>query len=67
MHGFICDHPPERVTADLLEGDLNGGAIQWCQICGAYRRVIVSDGRKTPKHYVSPWTLPQQQEQSRLG
>lgn len=41
-HTFTrCGHPPDTVTADILSGALDGlaggHAVEWCQICGAYR------------------------------
>lgn len=34
-----CDHPADFVTADILDGDHAGKTeIQWCRLCGAYRR-----------------------------
>lgn len=46
----VCDHPPETVHADILSGDFHGGpggeqAVQWCSICGSYRRVFDVYGR----------------------
>ena len=34
----ICNHDPAFVRADILEGDDQRRAIQWCPICGAWRR-----------------------------
>lgn len=34
-----CQHPPEKVVADVLEGDVPGTAVQWCKVCGAVRIV----------------------------
>jgi hypothetical protein len=36
---FRCPHPPHNVTADILEGDCLPDQVQWCRICGAYRRL----------------------------
>lgn len=35
-----CPHPPENVTADILEGDYHYGdkGVRWCRLCGAYQR-----------------------------
>lgn len=35
---MTCDHHPKAVTADILEGDIKGICVQWCQLCGSYRR-----------------------------
>jgi hypothetical protein len=53
-----CNHPPEKVTADILQGDWPEHAVQWCRMCGAFRVIVT---RKDPaKNYVTPWTLPQE-------
>jgi len=56
-----CKHPSNKVTADVLQGEGNGRAVQWCRICGAFRVVVsafksTSTLRVTP--YTSPWTEP---------
>lgn len=33
---MTCDH--DTVTADILEGDVEGICVKWCQRCGSYRR-----------------------------
>jgi len=63
-----CNHPPNRVTHDITQGDWKGHSVQWCQICGSVR-VTVHQGESSvdPAKYVSPWIVPQNQEQKRLG
>lgn len=63
-----CNHPPDTVMHDVTQGDWKGRSVQWCRICGAIR-VTVHEGDSSvdPPRYVSPWTVPQDQEQSRLG
>jgi hypothetical protein len=34
----MCSHPPQFVTADILEGDDRSFGVKWCRKCGAYRR-----------------------------
>lgn len=63
-----CDHPDDRVTYDVTQGDWAFHSVQWCQVCGAFRvSVHTREESVSPTKYVSPWTLPQDQEQSRLG
>lgn len=33
----MCQHPPESVVADIMEGEATYG-VRWCRICGAYQR-----------------------------
>lgn len=48
-----CKHPPESVTADILEGGVPGQGVEWCRVCGAYRRHFlgVPSQWREPKHY----------------
>lgn len=32
-----CAHPGYAVKADILEGGVKDGGVQWCEICGAHR------------------------------
>lgn len=46
-----CPHDPDYVTADILDGDFHGGpggdqAVEWCQRCGAARRVFDTYGER---------------------
>lgn len=34
-----CTHPDYILRADILEGDCEGEAVQWCLYCGAYKRL----------------------------
>lgn len=36
-----CPHPNNMVSADILEGDVKSQGVQWCRVCGAYRRVFM--------------------------
>lgn len=47
-----CKHPANKVTADILEGDAPARAVQWCQLCGAYRVLLVGPGTMTD------WRVP---------
>lgn len=51
-----CDHHPKTVIADILEGDYEGICVQWCQLCGSYRR-----GHFTPMGAMvySDWREPE--------
>lgn len=33
-----CPHPSRSVVADILEGEILPVGVQWCRICGAWRR-----------------------------
>ena len=35
-----CDH--DTIVADILEGDFNTIAVNWCQRCGSYRRGFIN-------------------------
>jgi hypothetical protein len=52
-----CNHPPNVVTADILEGDFIGWCVQWCQRCGAYRRGFVSS-HHTAGWQFGEWRIP---------
>lgn len=49
-----CEHPADSVSADILEGDYTGG-VQWCRLCGAYRRFSYAGGR--PDNF-GEWRVP---------
>jgi hypothetical protein len=67
-----CVHPPDQVTADILQGDWPEHQVLWCRQCGAFKiRVFdknylhpkpLQPGRKKysrdAKNYVSPWNEP---------
>ncbi len=52
-----CEHNPDHVTADVLEGDADsaGVAVRWCRRCGAYRRGKPFSNPLIP---LSDWTVP---------
>lgn len=56
-----CEHANSRlVTADILDGDFHGGpggdqAVEWCRVCGSYRRVFDTYGER-PRY--GDWTRP---------
>jgi hypothetical protein len=52
-----CPHPPENVTADILEGDYTGG-VQWCRLCGAYRRFSYEDHKGGMPGNFGEWREP---------
>lgn len=53
-----CDHPPRLVTADILSGDMFADMtwIQWCRLCGAYRRGKDSETIHDVNN--ATWTVP---------
>lgn len=61
----LCKHPPDQVTADILQGDWDGHQVKWCRKCGAFmirvydENYLHSDINKdSRKNYLSPWEVP---------
>lgn len=50
-----CEHPPQHVSADILEGDTQPFQLAWCRICGAHRRDY-DDSAIPPKR--GTWRAP---------
>lgn len=48
-----CSHHPINVKADIMEGGLGAGQIQWCEYCGAYRH------HNAFKFNSLPWRRPE--------
>jgi hypothetical protein len=53
-----CQHPPEFVTADILEGCCDYG-VRWCRLCGGYCRY--GKDRFGDITFVSEWVIPIQE------
>lgn len=59
-----CGHAPDKVVADVLDGDFHGGpggeqALQWCRVCGACRRVSRLGQGDGAAVRVGEWRLPE--------
>lgn len=54
-----CQHPYNRVTADINEGDCPVKQIQWCQVCGAYRYTFLFAKDSGDGQRIGSWRLPQ--------
>lgn len=55
----VCEHPPEHVTADKLQGGNHPTFVQWCQVCGAVR-VGRYDMTQWPRiDWVGDWDEPE--------
>jgi hypothetical protein len=55
----ICGHPGDDVVADILDADFHGGpggeqAVEWCRVCGAYRRVSDPHGERRTGEWRTP-------------
>lgn len=54
-----CTHDPKFVTADVLEGDNRSLSVQWCRLCGSFRRQYRQDDDLTTEVNASKqWTNP---------
>jgi hypothetical protein len=58
-----CSHPGYAVKADILEGDFKDAGVQWCAICGAFRRTW-SDFKYEWREPRPDWHTPGERKQA---